>query len=488
MKLTRDVLRLLIEDAMNQVSPAWREEPTRRFDVEATPVGHGHYGALNPDKKKPGEVEAAVDERVEEEFKKYAISEFDRIFKTDFYEKKLSDSGGQFDFVADDTITRALSGDIMHGLLHEMLQMYIFEIFKEKRMNQPEYDLWTNIMETIVYYLQNGIGGTNPNPFGRWITERMSETMDLPKSMDGDELYKAFTKVFTTGTSDRPGHNQLEEIPEKLRAPFLRNIQKALRKKGDVTPLRAFTQAVQYFINDIHKGGNAVNFLYDVEGNDISDQVMTFYNNLKRKVGHLKKKYSSKENVKGESKDLSLLDDVLLEELIRETLEETKKVSAKDKPHPKQYGAKQGTKRDSELDRAKELAKSDDPKEEKRAYELRADMEEKEREKPGWKNKPRSDSESANEGLDLLQDLITEILSEALSAKTKATLRKKAEKRGLTPGSVEAEYKKGLAAWATSGSRKGMSQHQWAMARVNSANPSKSWATVKKSKAKKKKK
>ena len=87
-----------------------------------------------------------------------------------------------------------------------------------------------------------------------------------------------------------------------------------------------------------------------------------------------------------------------------------------------------------------------------------------------------------------LRETIRGVLMEKLSAKTKETLRKKAEKRGLTPGSVYAEYRKGLAAWGTSGSRKGMSQHQWAMARVNSANPSKSWAVVKKSKAKKKKK
>ena len=73
-----------------------------------------------------------------------------------------------------------------------------------------------------------------------------------------------------------------------------------------------------------------------------------------------------------------------------------------------------------------------------------------------------------------------------LSAATKETLNKKADKRGLTRGSVYAEYRKGLAAWATSGSRKGMSQHQWAHARVNSATPSKPWAVVKKSKAKKK--
>jgi len=72
-----------------------------------------------------------------------------------------------------------------------------------------------------------------------------------------------------------------------------------------------------------------------------------------------------------------------------------------------------------------------------------------------------------------------------LSDATKATLKKKAEKRGLTPSSVYAEYRKGLAAWATSGSRKGMSQHQWAHARVNSATPSKSWAVVKKAKKKK---
>ena len=87
-----------------------------------------------------------------------------------------------------------------------------------------------------------------------------------------------------------------------------------------------------------------------------------------------------------------------------------------------------------------------------------------------------------------LRKTIREILKEELSAATKETLKKKAEKRGLTPSSVYAEFKKGLAAWASSGSRKGMSQHQWAHARVNSATPSKPWAVVKKSKAKKKKK
>ena len=77
--------------------------------------------------------------------------------------------------------------------------------------------------------------------------------------------------------------------------------------------------------------------------------------------------------------------------------------------------------------------------------------------------------------------------SSKLSAATKATLKKKAENRGLTPSSVYAEFSKGIAAYYSSGSRPGMSPHQWAHARVNSATPSKSWAVVKKSKAKKKK-
>jgi hypothetical protein len=76
------------------------------------------------------------------------------------------------------------------------------------------------------------------------------------------------------------------------------------------------------------------------------------------------------------------------------------------------------------------------------------------------------------------------------SAAVKKSLDKKADKRCLTRGSVYSEFRKGLAAFLSSGSRKGMSAHQWAHARVNSANPSKSWASVKKRKKcpKKKKK
>lgn len=49
------------------------------------------------------------------------------------------------------------------------------------------------------------------------------------------------------------------------------------------------------------------------------------------------------------------------------------------------------------------------------------------------------------------------------------TLRKKAAKSSkFTASQLKRSYDKGLAAYASSGSRKGMSAHQWAMARVNS--------------------
>lgn len=48
------------------------------------------------------------------------------------------------------------------------------------------------------------------------------------------------------------------------------------------------------------------------------------------------------------------------------------------------------------------------------------------------------------------------------------TLRKKAKGSKFTASQLKRSYDKGLAAYASSGSRKGMSSHQWAMARVNS--------------------
>lgn len=177
-------------------------------------------------------------------------------------------------------------------------------------------------------------------------------------------------------------------------------------------------------------------------------------------------------------------------EKAKKIVDEADSMDESDKPHLRQYGAPQGSKRDKQLDATKADLASGDPERVARAYRRRERMEKQERQKKGWKNKPRKDTkkESYKRMTESdLREMISEILQEELSKKTKATLRKKAEERGFTPGSVEAEYKKGLAAWASSGSRKGMTQHQWAMARVNAATPSKPWAVVKKSKAKKEK-
>ncbi len=48
------------------------------------------------------------------------------------------------------------------------------------------------------------------------------------------------------------------------------------------------------------------------------------------------------------------------------------------------------------------------------------------------------------------------------------TLKEKAKGTKFTSTQLKKSYDKGLAAYASSGSRKGMSSHQWAMARVNS--------------------
>jgi hypothetical protein len=95
--------------------------------------------------------------------------------------------------------------------------------------------------------------------------------------------------------------------------------------------------------------------------------------------------------------------------------------------------------------------------------------------------------------LELVEQYITAVIKETkkkkrssskkLSKATKEKLNKIADKKGYTRGSVYAEYRKGLAAWLT-GHRQGVTQHQWAMARVNKATPSKPWASVKKKKDK----
>jgi hypothetical protein len=133
--------------------------------------------------------------------------------------------------------------------------------------------------------------------------------------------------------------------------------------------------------------------------------------------------------------------------------------------NPAQYKAPAGSSRDKKLDKAKELLKSGNKEE---AYQLRDDMEKAEREKSNWKNTPRKDSK------------VNEAKIHNLSKETLAKIRKVATKKGYSFADLKQEYIKGLGAFYSSGSRPGMTAHQWAMARVNAAGPSKSWANVKK--------
>lgn len=136
--------------------------------------------------------------------------------------------------------------------------------------------------------------------------------------------------------------------------------------------------------------------------------------------------------------------------------------------HPTQYSAPEGSARDAKLDRAKELLKRGKKKE---AYALRDKMEAQVRKNPEWKNTPREDSKL---------DEAKKNSGKNLSKETLAKIRKVALKKGYSFASLKQEYINGLGAYYSSGSRPGMSAHQWAMARVNAASPSKSWANVKK--------
>ena len=136
--------------------------------------------------------------------------------------------------------------------------------------------------------------------------------------------------------------------------------------------------------------------------------------------------------------------------------------------HPSEYKAPKGSTRDKKLRKAQELLKGSEA-DKKKAYKLRDEMEETAREK-------------ANESL---INEAKKSKKKTLSKATEAKIRKVANKKGYTFGSLKAEYIKGLGAFYSSGSRPGMTAHGWAMARVNKATPSKSWANVKKSKSKK---
>ena len=232
------------------------------------------------------------------------------------------------------------------------------------------------------------------------------------------------------------------------------------------------------------------------------------------------------EDIKKDEPDLFELSELIntiiqTDSNLQEKNKKSKNKKKKQVKHDPNYGAPEGSKRDAQLDRARRAYQRGDVA---AAAKIRRNMEKKERGKKGYKNVPRSDTGVYTESLKIneLNELVNDMVEEqllvdmlneleyslnekkkkkkkkkkksksagGLSAAVKKSLDKKADRRCLTRGSVYSEFRKGLAAYLSSGSRKGMSAHQWAHARVNSANPSKSWATVKKRKTcpKKKKK
>ena len=270
---------------INEVSPYWRAKGDVNTDT-ITPFGN--YGALKD--KQPTNPQ---EQKVNDEFVKYAGTAFDRIFKTGgFYTKQLSTPEGIRDFVADPPIQKAFAGDVVHGLLHEMFLRFSFHQFQVKKRDVEKYDIWMNIMETLVYFLQNGRSGTNPAPFGQWICDRIKETTgkDITQTtMPSNELHDLFMNVFQTGTRDRPKHNQIQQIPEKVRKPFLRSIRRAVSPKSNqpVNPLAAFTKGIGFFINDVATGGNAQSFLVNQNNKDFSNEFAQLYNTLELKAKQL---------------------------------------------------------------------------------------------------------------------------------------------------------------------------------------------------------
>jgi len=93
----------------------------------------------------------------------------------------------------------------------------------------------------------------------------------------------------------------------------------------------------------------------------------------------------------------------------------------------------------------------------------------------------------------LLREFVEEVLNE--KSNVAQALKNKAEKTGAPVSALRAIYNKGLAAWRT-GHRPGVSQHQWAMGRVNSVlagGPArkvdeKQWKQIQKHRGKKRKK
>jgi hypothetical protein len=165
-------------------------------------------------------------------------------------------------------------------------------------------------------------------------------------------------------------------------------------------------------------------------------------------------------------------EDDILEALIM--LRESKK---KKSDHEPGYKAPEGSARDRKLDAAKAAYKRGDVA---TSIRIRDEMEKQARNKPGFKTRKSKYTDetkhpvdyppvmSEDDDLDDIDEMDEDMICEKIGAETRDKLKKKAEDRNAPLGALVTVYEKGLGAYYSSGSRPGMTAHQWAMARVNS--------------------
>ena len=170
---------------------------------------------------------------------------------------------------------------------------------------------------------------------------------------------------------------------------------------------------------------------------------------------------------------------MLVRELLREAIEREDSLSERSKKsqHEPGYKAPEGSTRDRQLDAAKAAYKRGDKA---TSIKIRDRMEDKARKSPGYKPRKSKYTDESRQPADYPpvmseidleygdMSLEEQMLCEKLGAQTREALKNKAEKSNAPLGALITVYKKGLGAFYSSGSRPGMTSHQWAMARVNS--------------------
>jgi len=142
--------------------------------------------------------------------------------------------------------------------------------------------------------------------------------------------------------------------------------------------------------------------------------------------------------------------------------------------HEPGYKAPEGSSRDKKLDAAKAAYKRGDIQ---TSIRIRDEMEKDARDSSGYKARKSKYTDESKQPAEYppvmsefedFSDMTEDEMCEGLSSKTREALKKKAKSSNAPLGALSTVYRKGLGAFYSSGSRPGMTSHQWAMARVNS--------------------